>query len=81
MKFEKYKIKYLPSVLISILIFISTNLISKDTNEFYDPARDSLSYLSLAESIDKYNKFERLEYLGQGTETIKPYTHYCYLYF
>jgi len=66
------KIKYLPSVLILIfLIFISTNLISKDTNEFYDPARDSLSYLSLAESIDKYNKFERLEYLGQGTETIR----------
>ena len=25
----------------------------------------------LSESIDKYNKFERLEYLGQGTETIR----------
>ena len=47
MKFEKIvKLNILPSVLILIfLIFISTNLISKDTNEFYDPARDSIALI------------------------------------
>ena len=61
-------------IFLSILIFtliIIQNITPKNTNDFYDPARDSVSYLSLAESLKNNNQFVRAEFIDTGVETIR----------
>ena len=61
-------------IFLSIFIFtllIIQNITSKNINDFYDPARDSVSYLSLAESLKNYNQFVRTEFIDTGVETIR----------
>ena len=61
-------------IFLSILIFtllIIQNITPKNINDFYDPARDSVSYLSLAESLKNNNQFVRAEFIDTGVETIR----------
>ena len=61
-------------ILFFIVIYLTTVIIdgfSKEVSEFYDPARDSESYISLAESIKNFNKFSRVEYSSDAIETIR----------
>ena len=61
-------------IFLSILIFtllIIQNITPKNINDFYDPARDSLSYLSLAETLKYNNQFVRAEFIDNGVETIR----------
>ena len=68
--------KYSSNKLIILIIFIYLLLIipdiySKKIEEFYDPARDTLSYISLGESIKTFNKFVRPEFINTGFETVR----------
>ena len=59
-------------IFLSIFIFallIIQNTASKNINDFYDPARDSVSYISLAESLKNSNQFVRAEFIAVS------YTH------
>lgn len=61
-------------IFLSILIFtllIIQNITPKNINDFYDPARDSVSYLSLAETLKYNNQFVRAEFIDTGVETIR----------
>ena len=61
-------------IFLSIFIFallIIQNTASKNINDFYDPARDSVSYISLAESLKNSNQFVRAEFVDAGVETIR----------
>ncbi len=53
------------------LLLVMPDVYFKNIQEFYDPARDSLSYISLSESIKEFNKFVRYEFISNGFETIR----------
>ena len=53
------------------LLLVIPDVYFKNIQEFYDPARDSLSYISLSESIKEFNKFVRYEFISNGFETIR----------
>ena len=67
---SKYKFIYILIFIFLILSLGFSNFLSKADADFYDPAGDTRSYLSLR--IAKRNEnFVRLEYGGYGVETIR----------
>ena len=68
---SKYKFIYILIFIFLILSLGFSNFLSKADADFYDPAGDTRSYLSLAESLNETRNFVRLEYGGYGVETIR----------
>mgnify|MGYP001164108937 FL=1 len=68
---SKYKFIYILIFIFLVLSLGFSNFLSKADTDFYDPAGDTKSYLSLAESLNDTRNFVRLEYGGYGIETIR----------
>ena len=68
---NKYKFIFIMIIIFLILFLGFSNFLSKTDTDFYDPAGDTKSYLSLAESLKNTGNFVRLEYSDFGVETIR----------
>ena len=68
---NKYKFIFIIIIIFLILFLGFSNFLSKTDTDFYDPAGDTKSYLSLAESLKNTGNFVRLEHSDFGVETIR----------
>ena len=68
---NKYKFIFIMIIIFLILFLGFSNFLSKTDTDFYDPAGDTKSYLSLAESLKNTGNFVRLEHSDFGVETIR----------
>lgn len=63
--------KLIVLIIFIFLVLIIPDIYTKKIEEFYDPAGDTFSYLSLGESIKTFNKFVRPEFINTGFETVR----------
>ena len=72
LKFVNNQNLLLTVTLIIFTVLLVGNSSSKNTDDFFDPADDSLSYVSLATSISENSSFIRQEFLGENAvETVR----------
>ena len=72
LKFVNNQNLLLTVTLIIFTVLLVGNSSSKNTDDFFDPADDSLSYVSLATSISENSSFIRQEFIGENAvETVR----------